>query len=366
VLHVVATDQRRGAELFAAALVRASRALDCEQHVAVVRPADGDHVRFDAPTALLTSRPKSSRLAAPRAARRLRTVIEQTQPTVVQVHGGEALKVAMAAWSGLPVVYRRIGGVPPWLERGPRRWVYGRMMRRAVAVVTVADALREETIRVFGLAPASVVTIPNAVDPADVRPRRPRAAVRAELGIGDDAPVTVSVGALVAEKDPVRALEILEPFLRAHRDVVHLVVGGGPLRDELNARAAGLGIGERVRCLGPRTDVGDLLGASDVVLFASSPGAMEGMPGSLIESGLCRRPAVVFDVAGAREVVEDGVTGFVVPWGDDDGFRERIAKVLEDPGLREAMGEAAAQRCAAFDIRAVAPRYLSLYREVGR
>jgi glycosyltransferase involved in cell wall biosynthesis len=353
ILHVVATTQRRGGEIFAAALVRSLADLGAEQRVAVLRSVGEARVTFDAPTAMLP------------AAGRLRGAVDHHRPDVVQAHGGEALKAAMRAGLDVPVVYRRIGGVPPWLETGPRRWWYARMMRRTAAVVTVADSLREETMRVFRLPPGKVVTIPNAVDLEALAVRRDRMAVREELDIAPDACVTVSIGALVPEKDPLRVLDTLEPFLRQRPDAVHLFVGDGPLRDAMQARAASASLGGRVKCLGERPDVGDILEASDVAVFASPPGAMEGMPASLIEAGLCGLPIVGFDVAGAREVVEDGVTGFVVPWGDTDAFLARLGEVLEDPSARRAMGEAAADRCTRFDIRAVAPRYLALYREVA-
>jgi glycosyltransferase involved in cell wall biosynthesis len=367
VLHVVASTQRRGAEIFAAALMGTLNELGVEQRVAVLRAADADGVRFPAPFVTLSDGGRTLPVLGVEvvAVRRLRAAVRDQRPDIVQVHGGEALKVAMAAGIRVPVVYRRIGGVPPWLASGSRRRVYARLMRRVAAVVTVADSLREETVRVFGLSPSMVVTIPNGVDPASLLSRRDREAVRDELGIPWDAAVTVAVGALVPEKDPLAALDIMAPLLRERPDAVHLVVGDGSLRAQVQERADAAPRSGAVRVLGRRDDVGDLLHAADVLIFASPPGGMEGMPASLIEAGLCGLPVVGFDVAGAREVVDDGVTGHLVPWGDAAGFRARLIGLLDDPAARKAMGDRARERCARFDIRAVAPHYLDLYRRVA-
>jgi N,N'-diacetylbacillosaminyl-diphospho-undecaprenol alpha-1,3-N-acetylgalactosaminyltransferase len=120
-----------------------------------------------------------------------------------------------------------------------------------------------------------------------------------------------------------------------------------------------------VLLLGSRGDVADLLAASDVLLSVSR---MEGMPANLIEAGMSGTPVVGFDIAGTAEVVVDGETGFLVPWGDSDMLKQRLHRLLGDSALRAAMGKAARARCRSmFDIEVIAPRYLQLYEElVGR
>jgi len=367
VLHVVATGMRRGAEVFASDLVRAARDAQVDQWVAVVNGTTME-LDFTAPITMLhgataeQSRPPLS----PTGVWRLHALVDRWRPDLVQAHGGEALKHVAAALVGTDtrVVYRRIGLVPRGLLGGPRRAAYGWLMRRAARVVTVADAVRHETVRLFRLPGDSVVTIPNGVDRLRIAATRGRDETRDGLGIPPGARVLASVGAITWEKDPLAHLRVAARVL-GRTEGVHVWVGDGPMRARLQAAGTELGLDDRLMLLGNRADVGDLLEAADVLLFASRADGMEGMPASVIEAGMAGLPVAGYAVAGVPEVVVDGQTGFLVRAGDEAALADRVLRLLEDADGRRAMGAAARERCLArFEIGAIAPRYLSLYREV--
>jgi glycosyltransferase involved in cell wall biosynthesis len=235
-------------------------------------------------------------------------------------------------------------------------------MRRAARVVTVAEAVRRETLDVFRVPPAKVRMIPNGVDPARLAPVRGRQATRKSLGIAPAQPIILSLGALTWEKDPLGHLDISDRVMRRLPNAVHLFVGDGPLRIEAEARARSEGRTDRVRFLGSREDVADLISASDVVLLAS---AVEGMPAGAIEAGIAGRPVVGYDIAGIPEVVVDGKTGRLAPPGRPEELARATAELVADPKARRAMGLAASERCRElFGIDSVAPRYLELYLEL--
>jgi glycosyltransferase involved in cell wall biosynthesis len=368
VLHVLATTKRRGAEVFASDLVRALNTDHISQRVAVIRPTSSD-VPFEAHVATLGqggTRESGPRMD-PRALRRLRQIAARWRPDIAQAHGGEALKNAMAALIGMdiPVIYRRIGMAPRWLARGPRRRAHGWLMRRSVRVVAVADEVRRETIRIFGVDPSRIVTIPNGVDGGRFATTRGRDETRRSLGIGPDTPVLASFGAISWEKDPLAHIRVTARVLR-ERDVVHLWVGDGPMRDELESVGRELGLDGRLLLTGSRADVADLLDAADIVLFASRSDGMEGMPAAVIEAGIAGRPVVGFAVAGVPEVIVDGETGLLADPADEDGLAAHVLDLVNDEARRGALGAAARRRCLArFEIGSVAPQYLSLYREVA-
>ena len=191
-------------------------------------------------------------------------------------------------------------------------------MRRASKVVAVAEAVREESIDRFGMSPNDVVMVPNAADPGRLAPTLGRVAIRESLGIPAVAPVVLSVGALTWEKDPFNHLEVGSRVLAAVPDAIHIFVGDGPMREAMRRRVAQIGSQERTMFLGSRADMGDVLAAADVVLFASRSDGMEGMPAVVIEGGMSGLPVAALAVAGVSEVVVDGQTGLLAPPGDTD------------------------------------------------
>ena len=131
------------------------------------------------------------------------------------------------------------------------------------------------------------------------------------------------------------------------------MIGDGPLRQDL-ARPASEA---QVELLGGRSDVPDLLGQADVLVFTSLPPG-EGMPGVLIEAGLSGLPVVATDVPGVRTIVRDRATGYIVDVDDMEALVASITKLLGDPGLRSTMGDAASRHCLdKFSIDSVADQW---------
>ena len=365
VLHVVATDRRRGAETFTADLVRPLREGGVQQRVSVLRPGAAGAVHFDVPTESLGDgwRVPGIRLGTG-ALRDLRSLVASWKPDVIQVSGGEPLKHVMAAAGGLaPVIYRRIGSARGrdlgWLSQQAYAW----LMRRSARVVAVAQSIRRETIERFRVPPERVVVIPKGIDADRLRPTQGRRRTRRRLAIGRATPVVASVGALTWEKDPVGHLEVMGLVRRAVPDAVHLVVGEGPLGRAVAAAAATLDPNGRTLLLGSREDVGDLLAASDVVLLASRS---EGLPGCLMEAGMAGLPSAAYALAGVPEVVVDGQTGLLAPPGDREALASAVTHLLREARMRESLGRAARERCVSrFEIGGVARAYLALYRELA-
>ncbi len=368
VLHVVATAQRRGGELFASALVGSLAAEGIEQEVVILRSETESRVRFAAPTTILWNGGRALpwiRMSAGRL-RALQDMMTASRPDVIQAHGGEPLKYVMAATHGRGrrVVYRRIGDAVPFTGRRASARGYAALIRRTARIVAVGDALRDELLERFKLDATKIVTIPNAVDGRSLVPARSRSEVRAALGIEDHRPVILSLGALTWEKDPVGHLRVARRVADQIPSLVHMLAGDGPLRGHVETEARRLGAEDRTILLGSRDDIADLLAASDLLLLASKS---EGMPASLIEAGMLGIPVAAYAISGVPEVVMDGETGALVPSGDEEGLAGAVIGLLEDDGRRKDLGAAARNRCRSrFDISAVAPLYTQVYEEVAR
>jgi len=360
VLHVVSSNQRRGAELFALDLVSHLDHAGIEQRVVVLHPHE-QGLSFPVPTHAVPPRDSKGirqMLGFGAGPERIRS---QWHPEIVQAHGGEALKSmvrSLALAGGPDVVYRRIGMTPSWMAGAGRKRIHGRLMRRCSAVIAVGDVVAREVIRDFDVLPERVTVIPNAVDSSRTSSRRTRDQVRDELSLPRRARVVLFAGALNDEKDPLMLIKVagLVP------EAVFLVAGEGPLTSSMHRSIEEQGLGERVRMLGTRDDIADLLVASDALVQTSRT---EGLPGILIEAGLAGVPVTAFAVGGVSEVVLDGETGALASQRDGARLAERLSQVLNDEAMSHRMGKAALARCSErFEMGQVGGRYLDLYNDL--
>lgn len=224
--------------------------------------------------------------------------------------------------------------------------------------LAVSDAVRDS---VPGRARSSVVTEVHGVDVDAIRARADRAAVRAELGLGAGDLLVGSVANLKPHKAYDDLLTAAARVTAADPRVRFVAVGEGPLRGELEAQHLRLGLGDRFRFLGYRPDATRLQSGFDLLCLSSRH---EGLPLALMEALALGVPAVVTDVGGNRELVDDGVEGRLVPADRPDLLADVLLEVLGDPERRAAMAEAARRRgdgCRADDATArIEGHYLRL------
>jgi glycosyltransferase involved in cell wall biosynthesis len=144
-------------------------------------------------------------------------------------------------------------------------------------------------------------------------------------------------------------------------NVRFVVVGQGPLEDEVKREAAALGVSDTFVFTGFREDVPRLASIFDLFVLSS---IHEGLSIALLEAMSLGIPAVVTSVGGLPEVVEDGQQGYLVPPRDPRALAARISELLVDEQTRSEMGGRAAQRAAGFDIRNSVRRAETIYGEL--
>lgn len=244
------------------------------------------------------------------------------------------------------------------------RWTHRTLSRARDRVVAVSDDLRQYLIARVGVPPDRLAVIPNAVEPGMYEgaagPQRSGEA----LGLPAGALAVGIVARLVPVKDHRTVLraaaEVFQDVPEAHL----LVVGDGPLRGELEALARDLGIAERTRFLGLRTDVPALLPCLDLIVLSS---LHEGTSLTLLEAMASGLPVVATAVGGTPEVVLHERTGLLVPPRRPDLLAQAITRLLRSPRRREEMGQAGQARVVArFGIQAMVEAYQRLYEELAR
>jgi teichuronic acid biosynthesis glycosyltransferase TuaC len=207
------------------------------------------------------------------------------------------------------------------------RWFIRHAIARADGLIGVSAPLRDRLIA-LGADPAGTVTLRNGVDTAVFRPVD-RHGARAALGLTRST--LISVGSLIERKGHHRTIE-------AMRDLPEfelLIVGEGPERAALEAQIARLGLGARVRLLGPRphAELPQLYGAADAMVLASS---REGWANVLLESMACGTPVVASNIPGNPEVVQEPAAGLVIEANTPAGIATGVRRLFANPPTRAA------------------------------
>jgi glycosyltransferase involved in cell wall biosynthesis len=177
---------------------------------------------------------------------------------------------------------------------------------------------------------------------------------------GRDGPVRIGmVARFDAQKDHATLLRALARL--RHKDWRLHLIGGGD-RSSATGMAEALGLLDRIEFAGESSCVPDLLAGLDVFCLISR---WEGFPRSILEAMRASLPVIASDVAGVRESVEEAVSGYVVPVGDDNLLAQRLEELIDRPTLRSAMGEKArASYEARFTIEHMLRPTLGMYRSV--
>jgi glycosyltransferase involved in cell wall biosynthesis len=348
VLHVLPTNQRRGAETFGYDLHRALSERGLRSGVCCLEPAAGERTL---PVSPLADRRFS--VAGTSALRR-----KAVAARVVVAHGSNTLLGCGLGLVGLhvPFVYVNIGDPRFWAASTGRRRRAGWLLGRAAAVAAISPGARDVLLDYYRLDPARVHVIPNGRRADRFRPADPgdRTAARRELGLPTDAEVVAVIGALGPEKRVDVAIAAMARLPGA----VLVVAGDGPERATLGALADRSAPG-RVVFLGATDGPARVLAAADALAL---PSDSEGVPGVLIEAGLAGLPVVATDVGWVRDVVRPGETGLLVPRGRPDLLAAAVAEALSK---RDDMGRAGRIRCLAdFEMGSVTARWERLIDEV--
>ncbi len=202
------------------------------------------------------------------------------------------------------------------------------------------------TARRYGLCRGGVIeAIGNGVDPAlfAFLGAPDRAHLRNELGVPWETVVVVAVGRLVAEKGYLELIEAMR-----HVDAELWIVGerlasdhAGPIDSALQAAERDRSLRGKIRMLGYRADIAQILNAADIFAL---PSRREGMPRSIIEAMFAGLPVVATDIRGSREEVVDGETGILVPVSDEAALARALQALTADAMLRRRYGDAGRKR----------------------
>ena len=289
------------------------------------------------------------RLSDLKAMRRIRQLIGEIRPDIVETHTSKAgvLGRLAAALDGGPIVLHvyhghvlsgYYGGAKTWMARYAERLC----ARATDHLVAVSARVKVDLVRYRVSTPERITVIEPGLDLAPlVDCRNVRGRLRRELGIATDVPLVGIVGRLSSIKNPGLFLAAAEITLARHPEARFLVVGEGELGPELRARAREGALNGRVIFTGWRHDLPDVYADLDVVVSTSNN---EGMPLTIIEAMAAGCPVVATAVGGVPDLLDDGVTGLLVPPRDRALLAEAIGRLLENRPLAGAIASRASAR----------------------
>jgi glycosyltransferase involved in cell wall biosynthesis len=234
------------------------------------------------------------------------------------------------------------------------------LTRYADAVVPNSGAGRD-LLHERGIAPQKVEVIYNGVNRERLRVDRAAArSHRARLGVPEDGHVVGILASLTPAKGHDTLLRAVAAASGQRPGLRCAIIGDGPLRPRLEALAAELGIADRVVFFGNQRRVADFLAACDLLVSASRDN--EGCSNSILEAMALGVPVIATDLGGNCELVEDGVTGYLVPVGDATALAGRIEEALAGTDRRQAIAaRARAMIETRFSLQRMVRDYESLY-----
>lgn len=294
------------------------------------------------------------------AMRRFRQLIKAFRPNVVNSHLVHAniLTRLLRLVTSIP---RLVSSAHNTNEEGRSRILAYRLTDRLADISTnvsleAVEAFEEQK----ALKPGRMLAIHNGINTKSFRfcPTA-RSRVRAEFNLTAGTSFLLAVGRLWEQKDYPNLLKGFAQLATNPALPFLAIVGEGPLQEELQAMSVSLGINDRVRFLGVRHDVSDLMSACDLFVLSS---AWEGFGLVVAEAMACERPVVATDCGGVREVVGDA--GFLVPPRDSTALAASMEQAFKlTANERGQLGLAARERVLArFSLDVMAEHYLSVYK----
>jgi glycosyltransferase involved in cell wall biosynthesis len=305
-----------------------------------------------------------SRRDFPRSIGRLAAILRRERVDILQTHlfwpSQLGLLAGAAARTPVKLVTRHHSDFTTTFDRPLHRRLDSMQARWADRVLAASDAVKRDMMRYESVPEDKIVVARYGYDFDNLCPMMTadeRASMRDEFG-GSGRVLVETVARLSPSKGHEFYFKALSRLVPEHPELLAIMAGTGPLRDDLIALATSLGIGEIVRFLGWRGDAHRVIEAADFIVH---PSLHEAFCSVIIESMALERPIVSTDIAAAREQIDDGETGILVAARDEAAIERAIRWILSNPTNAAAMGKLARQR---VNERFNFPRMMHWYEEI--
>ena len=297
---------------------------------------------------------------------RSRLAAEQRLPVVVITHNN----IICDFQQQLSQCFHRPLSVLRWMLRGIALYADDlRRLRHAECITALSELTGQALRQWFLLDPARIAVILNGINLATlVAGEAQRQRIRQRLGIADDTWLILAVGRLVPDKGHRYLIDALTraEVRRTGQSFRLVLVGDGPLRNELQAQARSRGLEQQITFAGllPHDEVPGWLWAADIAVL---PSLAEGLPLSLLEAMACGRPVIASRVGAVANVLKDGVSGLLVHAGQPASLASALAELLSNRILARQLGERAQSYArASFDQQRMIEQFEQVFLQAAR
>jgi glycosyltransferase involved in cell wall biosynthesis len=263
----------------------------------------------------------------------------------------------------------RLSKIPIWITSRrdlgfKRKKIYDKIFGFAAKdcrkCIANCHAVKDQMIQQENLPPEMIDVIYNGLDFYEYPKALKDKSLRKELGIGNDIPVVGMIANFIFEiKGHRYFLEAVKNILKKLPNAIFLLIGDGPLRTQYEEMARELGVNQNVYFLGKRADTPAIISNLDISVSSSTN---EGFSNVIMESMAAGKPVVATNVGGSKEMVSDGITGYLVPSADSQSMANAILNLLQNPEKAIAMGSAGRKVVQEkFTVEAMVKNYERLY-----
>jgi glycosyltransferase involved in cell wall biosynthesis len=283
---------------------------------------------------------------------------------------GDILALLVKSSLGATKLFRTVHNEREWTRRPWRRWLLTNLLYPVVfdkeigvstnVVQNLDSRLGARFLRKSGLCIYNAIDL-NRFDRNRVSDSEVLRKKRLDFGIDPDDIIVLSVGRLEPQKGYTFLLDAARILFERYghfEKLTFLIVGDGELRNRLQNKIINSQLQQRVKMTGPRDDIPDLLALSD---FFVSSSLWEGLPTVILEAMASHVPVIATDVSGTRELIKDGITGYLVPPADSTALVKAICDLLGNPERAQSMAQRGYEHVQIFSIQQVAQQYLELY-----
>ena len=294
------------------------------------------------------------------AAFRLRRILQRDRYDIVHSHSSHAHSIAFLAtlgWDNRPrlVVSRRVAF--PISNNPLSRMKYASGADRYIAI----SAGVREVLVMGGVPREKIEIISSGVDLSKYAALKPSNQLRRELAIPDEAPLIGTIGALVPNKAHTDFIRASQSILRHFPDAYFMIVGEGPLQQQLRSLARDLQLQDRMIFTGFREDPIALLSLCDCFVISS---ILEGLCTSIMDAQLAGVPVVATRSGGIPDLVTDGETGLLVAPRQPEQLAAAVMRMLAEPDLRSRCITNGTEKAGAYDYQIMVARTEVSYRAV--